>query len=211
MLGYLTTDAAIAAPLLRKIFSQAVTLSFNAVTIDDHMSTNDTAVLMASGASGVKISGGSSLKKFTNALEDICRSLAYQIAADGEGATKVFKVTVRGAKNTDDAMAMARAICNSALVKCAIHGNDPNWGRIVSGAGLAGIPFDPLKTSLLLQGVKVFKAGTPLPFDDAKLSKAMKAPEVTADLTVGTGKGVATVYTCDFSKDYVTINADYHT
>lgn len=211
MLGYLTTDAAIAPPLLRKLFAHAVTLSFNAVTIDDHMSTNDTAVLLASGASGVKIAGGPAEKKFAAALEEVCRSLAYQIAADGEGATKVFKVTVRGANSTDDAMAMARAICASALVKCAIHGNDPNWGRIVSGAGLAGIPFDPAKTSLLLQGVKVFKAGTPLPFDDAKLSAAMKTAEVTADLTVGTGPGLATVYTCDFSKEYVTINADYHT
>jgi glutamate N-acetyltransferase/amino-acid N-acetyltransferase len=211
MLGYLTTDAEIAPPLLRKLLAAAVNVSFNAVTIDDHMSTNDTGVLLASGASGAKITSGKSEALFAGALEEVCRSLAYQIAADGEGATKVFKVTVRGARDNDQALRMARAICASALVKCAIHGNDPNWGRIVSGAGLAGIPFDPAKTSLLLQNVLVFRGGTPLPFDAEALSKAMNAPEVDALLTVGTGKGVGTVYTCDFSKEYVTINADYHT
>lgn len=211
MLGYLTTDAAIAPPLLRKLLHAAVSVSFNSVTIDDHMSTNDTAVLLASGASGAKVAGAGEVKKFQAALSDVCRSLAYQIAADGEGATKVFKVTVRGAKTTDDAFRMARAVCASALVKCAIHGNDPNWGRIVSGAGLAGIAFDQTKTHLTLQGVKVFDKGVPLPFDDAALSKAMATAEVTADLTVGRGKGAATVYTCDFSREYVTINADYHT
>lgn len=211
MLGYLTTDADIAPPLLRKLLSDAVNVSFNAVIVDDHMSTNDTGVLLASGASGVRVTAGKSRSLFSAALEEVCRSLAYQIAADGEGATKVFKVTVTGAKNNDEALKMARAICASPLVKCAIHGNDPNWGRIVSGAGLAGIPFDPAKTSLLLQNTRVFQGGTPLPFDADALSKAMNAEEVTAQLTVGKGKGIGTVYTCDFSKEYVTINADYHT
>jgi glutamate N-acetyltransferase/amino-acid N-acetyltransferase len=214
MLGYLTTDADIAPPLLRKLLQAAAAQSFNSVTIDDHMSTNDTAVLLASGASGTKVTGGAGLKKFTDALFEVTRSLAYQIAADGEGATKVFVVTVRGAKTQEHAFKMAKAIAASPLVKCAIHGNDPNWGRIVSGAGLAGIPFDPKQTHLTLQGTQVFKAGVPLPFDANALSNAMKVPaggEVIADLTVGKGKAHATVYTCDFSKDYVTINADYHT
>lgn len=211
MLGYLTTDAAIAPPLLRKLLQEAVNVSFNSVTVDDHMSTNDTGVLLASGLSGAKVTAGKAIKDFSAALQDVAKSLAYQIAADGEGATKVFKVTVRGAKTTDHAFKMAKAICASALVKCAIHGNDPNWGRIVSGAGLAGIPFDQKQTSLLLQDVQVFKGGVPLPFDANALSNAMKSEEVTADLTVGKGKGMATVYTCDFSKEYVTINADYHT
>lgn len=211
MLGYLTTDASVPAPLLRKLLAQAVGVSFNAVLVDDHMSTNDTAALLSSGRSAARVTTGKGLALFTAALTEVCRSLAYQIAADGEGATKVFKVTVKGAKNDVQALAMARAVCASPLVKCAIHGNDPNWGRIVSGAGLAGIPFDQSKTSLILQGVEVFRGGVPKPFNDAGLSAAMNAAEVSAELTVGKGKGTGTVYTCDFSKEYVTINADYHT
>lgn len=211
MLAYLTTDAAIAPPLLRRLLQEAAAQSFNSVIVDDHMSTNDTAVLLASGASGARVASGKALKDFATALFEVTRSLAYQIAADGEGATKVFKVTVRGARTQDDAFRMARAICASPLVKCAIHGNDPNWGRIVSGAGLAGVAFDPKLTHLTLQGVKVFRGGVPLPFDADALSRLMNSPEVTADLTVGKGKSAATVYTCDFSKEYVTINADYHT
>ncbi len=211
MLGYLTTDAKVPAGALRKMLQSAVGMSFNAVLIDDHMSTNDTAAILSSGRSAARVSAGKGLGLLSEALTDVCRSLAYQIAADGEGATKVFKVTVRGARSVADAMAMARAVCASPLVKCAIHGNDPNWGRIVSGAGLAGIPFDQMQTSLLLQGVEVFRGGVPKAFNDGMLSAAMNAPEVTAVLTVGGGKGVGTVYTCDFSKEYVTINADYHT
>lgn len=211
MLAYLTCDADIAAALLRKVLMSAVAVSFNAVLVDDHMSTNDTAAILCSGASGAKVATSSEVRRLQSAVEAVCRNLAYQIAADGEGATKVFRVTVRGARTDADAMAMARAICASPLVKCAIHGNDPNWGRIVSGAGLAGIAFDPNLTSLVLQGTRVFRGGVPVAFDDAALSRAMDAPEVTAELTVGKGKGLATVYTCDLSKDYVTINADYHT
>lgn len=211
MLGYLTTDAGVTPPLLRSLLQEAVAQSFNAVTIDDHMSTNDTAVLLASGASGARIVSSADRKKFAAALAEVTRSLAYQIAADGEGATKVFRVTVSGARTKDEAFAMARAIAASPLVKCAIHGNDPNWGRIVSGAGLAGIAFEQTRTYLTLQGVEVFRAGVPAPFDAAALSESMKAPEVLAELKVGPGKGTATVYTCDFSKEYVTINADYHT
>jgi glutamate N-acetyltransferase / amino-acid N-acetyltransferase len=212
MLAFLTTDAEVEPGLLGEMLEGASATSFNAMLIDDHMSTNDTAVLLASGASGVKVAGGGAVRKlFEAGLAEVCRSLAYQIAADGEGATKVFVVTVEGAKTDADAMKMARAIAASALVKCAIHGNDPNWGRIVSGAGLAGIAFRPEKTSLVLQGTRVFAGGVPAKFDAGKLSGAMDAAEVTALLRVGAGKGRATVYTCDFSKEYVTINADYHT
>jgi glutamate N-acetyltransferase/amino-acid N-acetyltransferase len=141
----------------------------------------------------------------------VCQSLAYQIAADGEGATKVVTVTVRQAKNDAAAKAIARAIANSPLVKCAMHGNDPNWGRIVSAAGLAGVPFDPEKCTLTLQGTAVFRAGQPLKFDAEKVSRALAKAEVKVDLTCGLGKAETTVWTCDLSKDYVTINADYHT
>jgi glutamate N-acetyltransferase/amino-acid N-acetyltransferase len=211
MLAYLTTDAAIPAAALKKLMQQAADQSFNAVTIDDHTSTNDTAVLMASGESGAKVAGAKATAAFAAAMKDVCQFLAYQIAADGEGATKVVTVTVRGAKNEKDARAMARAIANSPLVKCAMNGNDPNWGRIVSAAGLAGAAFDPDKATLTLQGTTVFKNGQPLTFDAATVSASLSAPEVRVDLVCRLGKAEATVWTCDLSKDYVTINADYHT
>jgi glutamate N-acetyltransferase/amino-acid N-acetyltransferase len=193
------------------MMSAATDASFNAVTVDDHTSTNDTAVLLASGMSGAKVDSPASLKKFAAALNEVCQSLAYQIAADGEGATKVVTITVRQAKDDAAAKAIARAIANSPLVKCAMNGNDPNWGRIVSAAGLAGVAFDPQKATLTLQGTPVFRAGQPLAFDAEKVSAELKAEEVKVDLACKLGKAEATVWTCDLSKDYVTINADYHT
>jgi glutamate N-acetyltransferase/amino-acid N-acetyltransferase len=220
MLAYLTTDARVAPTVLRKLLADATDRSFNAVTIDDHTSTNDTACILASGASGVTIPAGSgggggsaaAAKKFADALEDVCRSLAYQIAADGEGATKVVAVTVRRAPSEAAARTIARAIANSPLVKCAMHGNDPNWGRIVSAAGLAGVPFDPDRAALKLQGTAVFRAGRPLTFDAAAVSQSLAAAEVAVDLDCNAGGNAsATVWTCDLSKEYITINADYHT
>lgn len=212
MLAYLTTDAQIAAPLLRRLLAEATDASFNAVTVDDHTSTNDTACILASGMSGARVTtSGKPLESFRAALNEVCQSLAYQIAADGEGATKVVAVTVRQAKSARDAQLIARAIANSPLVKCAMHGNDPNWGRIVSAAGLCGAAFDPGKSTLNLQGTTVFRNGTPVQFDGAKVSESLKAPEVKVELTCKLGKHDATCWTCDLSKDYVTINADYHT
>lgn len=210
MLAYLTTDAKIAPPLLRKLFSPTVDGSFNCVTIDDHTSTNDTAVLLASGA-GPAVTGGKELTRFTAALNEVCQSLAYQIAGDGEGATKVVVVHVRGAANDAAARAMARKVADSLLVKCAMHGNDPNWGRIVSAAGYAGVPFNPDKATLTLQGTTVFKAGRPVEYDAARVSQQLAVPEVRVDLACREGKGTGTVWTCDMSREYVTINADYHT
>ena len=211
MLAYLTTDAKVPKGVLGSALQEAAEASFNAVTVDDHASTNDTAALIASGASGVKLDSPKAHKAFEAALREVCQSLAYQIAADGEGATKVVVIHVAGAKSDADARVMARAIANSPLVKCAMHGNDPNWGRIVSAAGMAGVPFAPDTCTLTLQGTVVFRNGQPVPFDDAKVSESLKAPEVTAELNCRLGKGQATCWTCDLSKDYVTINADYHT
>jgi glutamate N-acetyltransferase/amino-acid N-acetyltransferase len=211
MLAYLTTDVAIAAPLLRRIFQQAVDSSFNCVTIDDHTSTNDTAALLASGQSGARVSTAADAGRFAAALAEVCQDLAYQIAADGEGATKVVVMRVRGAKSDEAARAMARAMAASPLVKCAMHGNDPNWGRLVSAAGLAGVPFDPSRATLKLQGTTVFRNGTPVPFNAARVSESLKKKEVEVELSCRMGKADATVWTCDLSRDYVTINADYHT
>jgi len=211
MLAYLTTDAKIAAPLLRKLVAAASDRSFNAVTVDDHTSTNDTAVLMASGRSEARVDSPKAVRAFTSALTEVCQSLAYQIAADGEGATKVVAVHVRSATTDKAAQAIARAIANSLLVKCAMHGNDPNWGRIVSAAGLAGVPFDPDRATLSLQGTTVFRNGRPLPFDAEKLSALLKSPDVKVELTCRLGSAEATCWTCDLSREYITINADYHT
>ncbi len=211
MLAFLTTDAGVSPALLRTMLARSADDSFNAVTIDDHTSTNDTCCMLASGMSETPIASERAKKSFAAALAEVCQSLAYQIAADGEGATKVFKVVVKNARTDAAARAMARAIANSPLVKCAMHGNDPNWGRIVSAAGMAGVPFDPDKASLTLAGTVVFRNGQPRPFDAAIVSSALRAPEVVATLDCRMGKADATVWTCDFSKEYVTINADYHT
>ncbi len=211
MLAYLTTDAAAPASVLRTLLARSADASFNAVTVDDHASTNDTAAVLASGTGGVRLNTPAAVDKFAAALAEVCQSLAYQIAADGEGATKVVKIAVTGAATPAAANAIARAIANSPLVKCAMNGNDPNWGRIVSAAGFAGVPFDPDRSTLRLQGTVVFKAGQPVPFDAAAASASLRAPEVVAELACGLGKGAATVWTCDLSKEYVTINADYHT
>src|SRR5690606_32204712 len=172
---------------------------------------NDTAAILASGASGARINTPALARKFLAALEEVCQDLAVQIARDGEGATKVVKIHVTKAASDAAAQAIARAIANSPLVKCAMHGNDPNWGRIVSAAGLAGVPFDPEKAVLTLQGTKVFSRGRPLPFDATAVSQALAADEVAVELTCNLGKSEATVWTCDLSRDYIRINADYHT
>jgi glutamate N-acetyltransferase/amino-acid N-acetyltransferase len=210
MLAYLTTDVAASPATLRKLMSAAADGSFNAVTVDDHASTNDTAAVLASGASGVKLTPATTAK-FAAALAEVCQSLAYQIAADGEGATKVVKIVVTQASTAAAAAAIARTIANSPLVKCAMHGNDPNWGRIVSAAGFAGVPFDPDRATLTLQRAVVFRKGQPVAFDAAAVSRSLDTSEVVAELNCGGGVASATVWTCDLSKEYVTINADYHT
>jgi glutamate N-acetyltransferase/amino-acid N-acetyltransferase len=211
MLAFLTTDAKLPPAMLRKLLSRAADGSFNAVTIDDHASTNDTAAVLASGASGATVASHSDLRSFSSALNDVCRSLAYQIAADGEGATKVVTITVSHAPGEAVARAIARTIANSPLVKAAIHGNDPNWGRIVSAAGYAGVPFDPERATLALQGKIVFRHGQPVAFDAKPLSRLLARREVLVQLSCGNGKSCATCWTCDLSEDYVSINADYHT
>ncbi len=210
MLAYLTTDAKLSPATLNTLLQSAADASFNAVTVDDHTSTNDTAVLLASGH-GPAVRSAREMKLFAAALDEVCQSLAYQIAADGEGASKVVAITVRRCKTVAIARAIARAIANSPLVKTAMHGNDPNWGRIVSGAGLADVPFDPDRCTLTLQGTRVFRAGRPLAFDAAKLSRALDADEVRVDLDCSSGSSEATIWTCDLSKGYIAINADYHT
>ena len=148
-------------------------------------------------------------------MTEVCDSLAYQIAADGEGATKAVVVRVVGGHSEGESAGLARAIADSPLVKTALHGNDPNWGRIVSIAGMAaardGLGFDPDRCTLDLCGTRVFERGEPVAFDAAELSKKLEAKRVEIELNAAAGEAAAHVYTCDLSRDYITINADYHT
>jgi glutamate N-acetyltransferase/amino-acid N-acetyltransferase len=210
MLAYLTSDARISPASLRRALAAAAQRSFNAVTIDDQASTNDTAAILASGL-GATIESPRALATFSAALTEVCQSLAYQIAADGEGATKVVRIDVRGAASDANARSMARAIANSPLVKCAMNGNDPNWGRILCAAGMCGARFDADRAALKLQNALVFKSGQPAAFNAASVSRLLRAKEVIVELSCGLGKSAATVWTCDLSREYVSINADYHT
>jgi len=211
LLSYLTTDVQISPAVLRRLLADAAGESFNCVTIDDHTSTNDTVAIFASGAGDATVGAERERRAFAAALLEVCQALAQQVAADGEGASKLVTVRVRRAVSDAAARAMARAIADSPLVKCAMHGNDPNWGRIVSAAGMAGVPFDPQQAVLKLQGTAVFRRGAPVAFDAAKLSGALAAAEVSVDLDCAAGTGRAVFWTCDLSRDYVAINADYHT
>ncbi len=211
MLAYLTTDADIPPVQLRRLLSSSIQSSFNACLVDDHTSTNDTVAILASGASTTKLSSTPAERKFASALADLCTELAKLVVSDGEGATKVVIIRVQKAKSDHDAALIARAIANSNLVKCAMHGNDPNWGRIVSAAGLTHATFNPDRATLNIQGHTLFKHGTPLPFNPALVSQSLNTREVDVHLNCGIGSGQAILYTCDLTREYIRINADYTT
>ena len=210
MLSYVTTDAGVRAADLSRVLRSAAEKSFNSITVDGHTSPSDTLIAMANGASGVTVRGAA-LALFERALTEVCVDLACQIVRDGEGATRMVTIRVAGARNDADAKKAAMAVANSPLVKTAVHGGDPNWGRIVTAAGYAGVSFDEADVHLTISGVKAFGAGRPLPACQPRLADKMKQTDITFDLVLGRGAGRATVWTCDFSKEYVTINADYHT
>ncbi len=215
MLAFFTTDAPIASADLQTLLESCCRHSFERISVDNHPSCSDTIVALSSGAAGGAVlkPGTRDFDAFADALRGICTDLATQVVTDGEGATRVFRVTVAGASTEADAEAMAREVVNSPLVKCAIHGRDPNWGRIVTAAGNAGIPFDPLQASLLIGPVEVYKAGVPVvpALTDPRLVQAMGGKHVEVKLTVGPGPASAWMLGCDLSKDYVSINADYTT
>jgi glutamate N-acetyltransferase / amino-acid N-acetyltransferase len=221
MLGFVLTDAAISGADLQKLLKQSADLSFNRVTIDGDTSTNDTLFALASGASGVKISQASpGFARFQQAFEGVCSDLAGMIAADGEGASRWFSVIVRGARTGSDAEKIARRIANSPLVKTAISASDPNWGRIIAAAGIAGPRFDVRKTSLHLvpakggSALQILKAGARSPgYRGAKQEK--QAAKILGEsgfkiiFDLGAGKSEFEILTCDFTEQYVRINADY--
>jgi glutamate N-acetyltransferase/amino-acid N-acetyltransferase len=210
MLAFLTTDANLGPDRLAEALKRAVAVSFNCLTVDGDTSTSDQVVLLASGVAGEPM--GADFEHFVAKLIEVCISLARQVARDGEGATKLFTVTVTGASSDEDAKTVARSIANSPLVKTALFGNDPNWGRLMMAAGKAGVKFDPNQSSATLAGFTVFSQGVPTDYDRSACSEAMNAQEVAATVDLGlNGPGEATVYTCDFSYDYVKINAEYTT
>jgi glutamate N-acetyltransferase/amino-acid N-acetyltransferase len=212
MLAFVTTDAEIWPEVLQGALRAAAGRTFNAVTVDGDTSTNDTLAILANGASGVRVMPGSpAFDAWQEGLMQLCTHLAKELARDGEGATKLVEVRVSGAPSGAWAREVARSIANSPLVKTALFGNDPNWGRILCAAGYSGAPIEQEKLALTLCGIPLVRDGAPLPFDEKTASEAMKAPEVLIELDLGLGAFSREYWTCDFSYDYVRINAEYTT
>ena len=212
-LCFITTDAAITKPLLSKALKAAIGNSLNRLTVDGHQSTNDTAIILASGLAGNRaiVSQCPRYKKIANVLGQLCDDLARQMALDAEGATRMFKVVIKGAASKADAARACRAVADYPLVKCAVHGGDPNWGRIICAVGSAKVKLNPDKLSCKLDDVTVFKNGAPIKFDRKKASKVVSQLEHTITVELGAGKVSDFCYGCDLSAGYVKINADYHT
>jgi glutamate N-acetyltransferase/amino-acid N-acetyltransferase len=210
---FITTDAAISKPLLGKALKEAIGQSLNKLTVDGHQSTNDTGVLLASGLAGNPRIAGSSKAyvQFTEALTDLCADLARQMALDAEGATRMFTVVVKGAATKAQATQAARAVADYPLFKAAVHGGDPNWGRIICAVGSSGVNLNPSRLSCKLDNLYVFRNGAPTRFDPARAARIVSQREHTITVDLGVGRASDFYYGCDLSAEYVRINADYHT
>lgn len=214
MLAFVTTDVKIAPAVLRAALTDAARTTFNAITVDGDTSTNDTLLALASGASGVDVGSvdDGQYAVFLEALRDVCRTLALAIVRGAEGATKVVTLDVRGAASDEDARTVARVVANSPLVKTAVHGGDPNWGRLLAAMGRAGVPFDPARARVTIGGTVMFDNGVPFDHRAPDAARHLSGADISIELDLGgPGTGGATMYTCDFSADYVRINADYRT
>ncbi len=210
-LGFVMTDAALRPSELREMLAEAVEGSYNSLTVDGDMSTNDIVVLMANGASGVR-PHGKERNALQAAISSVMESLAKQIAADGEGASKLIVVNAEGFKTTDDARKVARAISNSPLVKTAIAGSDPNWGRILTAAGYSGVVFDPRDVDIFLQQTEVCRGGLAADMDESQLKTKLDGTEAHIRIVLnGRGKGEARFFTCDLTEGYIRINGSYRT
>jgi glutamate N-acetyltransferase/amino-acid N-acetyltransferase len=212
LLSFLTTDALIGPRTLQNLLRAAVDVSFNRITVDGDTSTNDTVVAWASGVAGVGVRpGNTSWAWFLEGLTQLCQSLAKMIARDGEGAKKLVMVEVQGARKPSDAERVARAIANSPLVKTAIAGSDPNWGRILCAAGYSGARFDPNKVDIRINELLLCQDGVEAGFDEASARKELDRKEMTLRLDLHQGRASAHIWTCDLTHDYITINASYRT
>ena len=213
MLSVLATDAPVDGPFLQKVIKSAADVSFNMITIDGDTSTNDTLLIMANGAAkGQTIAEGSEeAALFQEAVTRLCISLAKDVVADGEGVSKVFQVSVVGAQNDEDARIAARTVAGSTLVKTAVHGNDPNWGRMVVALGRSGARVKEEKLSLYVNDVCIMEDGLPIPFFKDAIVLQMQNPEVNYTINLGLGEGSATAWGCNLSEAYVTFNSAYTT
>jgi glutamate N-acetyltransferase/amino-acid N-acetyltransferase len=213
MLCYITTDAAIDQKLLQTALSDVVETSFNMISIDGDMSTNDMAIVLANGEAGnLKITEkNADYQVFYETLNKICEGLSKKIAADGEGATKFITVHVAGTKSFADAKTIGMSVAKSPLVKTAFFGEDPNWGRVICAVGYAGVPMNPEKTVVKFGSVTVYANGVGAEIDEEALRKVMEEHDIVIDIDMGIGEEEATVWSCDFTYEYVKINGEYHT
>ncbi len=213
MIAVITTDAPVQPAALHEILLSQVRVTFNKVTVDSDSSTNDTCVIFASGdaAPGVALieQGTPAYAELCQAVHAVCENLARAIAADGEGASKLVTVNVHGAATKADADTAARSVANSPLVKTAIAGHDCNWGRIAAALGKCGVPFDQSRVDIDIMGMPVCRAGLTVPFDEAEALRRFEEPEIVIEANLGAGTCSTTVWTCDLTHEYVSINADY--
>ncbi|WP_027178551.1 bifunctional glutamate N-acetyltransferase/amino-acid acetyltransferase ArgJ [Maridesulfovibrio bastinii] len=210
MLGFVICDADVDPDWWQETLARCIQKSFNCVTVDGDTSTNDCVLALANGASGVKADSDTVKEALEQALLDICQALSYMIIQDAEGGTKVMSISVTGAESDEDAELVARAVGNSPLVKTAIFGEDPNWGRIVAAAGRSEADFDPDMLTLAFGDIIVFEKGCPIEGDiDAVLAPLMKKQDIAVNISLGNGTGKSSLLASDFTHDYVSINADY--
>ena len=212
-LAFVVTDAAISPSLLQRTLRDVTGRTFNAISVDGDTSTNDTLLVLANGAAGAPAIAAKSKasRQFAMALEEVCGSLARQIVADGEGAQRVIEIEVRGARTESAARRIAETIATSPLVKTAFAGGDPNWGRIFAAAGRSGVRFDPALAEITMAGIKVLRKGQPLDFNERAASHKLLADHVPVVVDLHAGKARARYWTCDFTAEYVRINASYRT
>ena len=212
MLGLILTDAALTPERAQNALGAATEESFNCMSVDGHMSTNDTTLLLANGAAGGEPLEGDDLATFQTALDEVCVDLAKAIAGDGEGATHLITIEVGGCADRQSALQIAKTVANSPLVKTALYGADPNWGRIVSAAGYAGVPFNPNGVTLRLNGFLLYEKGSPVEFDGQAVSASIRDNRDTLiQLEFSEGTAGRRFWTADLTAEYVRLNADYHT
>jgi len=213
LLCFLTTDAVISPAFLRKALRSSVDASFNMITVDGDTSPNDCAIILANGLAGNSLlkDGGRRSEEFEAALREVCLFLAKSIARDGEGATKLIQITLEGALTLAQARSSARIIAGSSLVKSAVHGSDPNWGRIIAALGRSGVDMEETRIDLYLDSLCLMKEGRPLPFDKAQAKAILDRAGVPFRICLNLGEAAATAWGCDLSEEYVTINSEYTT